>query len=169
MDVGDGRGTSAHRQATVILAHWLGKKSKQEAAEELEVKPLRIWQLSQMAVSGMVAGLLKQPRQGRARAVTCPEDGPILLRKRIHQLESEVKGMERLVQLIRDLPLTRAEESRGTKVVAGSRKTTGKRTRRTSKRRPGSDGNTAGRDAAHAAKLASSSEGGAAGDGSPAA
>lgn len=107
----------AHRQATVILAHWLGRKSKQEAAEELEVKPLRIWQLSQMAVSGMVAGLLKQPRSSRGRMVTSPEDDPKVLQKRILKLEEEVKSMERLLQLIRDLPLSQAEVSGGKKVA----------------------------------------------------
>ena len=143
----------AHRQATVILAHWLGRKTKAEAAAELEVKPLRIWQLSQMAVSGMVAGLLKQPRKGRGRVLMRPEDDPVVLRKRIRQLENEVQSMERLVQLIRDLPLSQAEETGGKKVAAGSA-TRGRRTAggvgTTSSRRTGSDRGPARGDAADA-------------------
>lgn len=110
----------AHRQATVILAHWLGKRTKTEAAAELEVKPLRVWQLSQMAVSGMVAGLLKQPRKGRGQVVMSPEEDPVVLRKRIRQLEHEVESMERLVQLVRDLPLSQAAGTGGKKMATGS-------------------------------------------------
>ena len=45
----------AHQTSMLILAYWLGKKSKLQVAEELKVKPLRVWQLSQLALSGMLA------------------------------------------------------------------------------------------------------------------
>ena len=53
----------AHRTGVAILEMWLGQASRQEVAERLNVPPLRIWQLSQQALSGMVAGLLKQPKK----------------------------------------------------------------------------------------------------------
>ena len=52
----------AHTTCMAILEYWLGKKSKEEVASGLSVTPLRVWQLSQQALSGMLAGLLKQPR-----------------------------------------------------------------------------------------------------------
>lgn len=155
----------AHRQATVVLQLWLGKTTKAEAAEALGVKPLRIWQLSQMAVSGMVAGLLKQPRKGRGRVATSrPEDDPVVLRKRVQELEAEVAGLERLVALVRDLPLAKKEESRGTKMERGGPKAGRKKARggRTSSGRTGSDGGSAGRVGADAPQLDAGGAGGAA-------
>src|SRR5690242_18795255 len=52
----------AHTTAVEILCAWLGKTSRAESAQRLSVPPLRFWQLSQQAVAGMVAGLLRQPR-----------------------------------------------------------------------------------------------------------
>src|SRR5688572_19158960 len=52
----------AHRTAVEVLCAWLGKATRAEAAARLSIPPLRFWQLSQQAVSGMVAGLLHQPR-----------------------------------------------------------------------------------------------------------
>lgn len=51
--------TSAHRSCMAILEYWLGKSSKAQIAARLEVPPLRVWQLSQQALSGMLAGLLR--------------------------------------------------------------------------------------------------------------
>lgn len=159
----------AHRQATVVLALWLGKTTKAEAAATLEVKPLRVWQLSQMAVSGMVAGLLKQPRKGGGRVIPSrPEDDPVVLRKRIHQLEAEVAGLERLVALVRDLPLAR-EESRGKTLVAGGAPKSGAqaRGRKPSSRRTSGDRGDAGGVGADAPQLDAGGAGDAAADGPP--
>ena len=43
----------AHETCMTILEYWLGKKSKAEVAAELEITPLRVWQLSQQALSGL--------------------------------------------------------------------------------------------------------------------
>ncbi len=52
----------AHKTSMVILEYWTARLSKQEAAEKLGLAPIRVWQLSQQAVVGMLAGLLTQPR-----------------------------------------------------------------------------------------------------------
>src|SRR5262245_45860626 len=77
----------AHETCSQILELWLGKATKAEAAERLKVPPLRVWQLSQQALAGMVAGLLKQPRPRRG-ADPSAEETPAL-RRRLLQLERE--------------------------------------------------------------------------------
>jgi len=64
----------AHETCTAILEHWLGKASKKEVARTLSLPPLRVWQLSQQALSGMLAGLLVQPRV-RGRLSAMPKAG----------------------------------------------------------------------------------------------
>src|SRR5262245_40327811 len=57
----------AHRQGVSILEWWVGRRTREEVGLELGVGSLRVWQLSQSALSGMLAGLLRQPRRrGRA-------------------------------------------------------------------------------------------------------
>lgn len=96
--------TRAHRTCVLILSYWLGKQSKAEVAEALEVKPLRVWQLSQMAVSGMVCGLLRQPRRRGRKPMS---EDVASLKKRILKLEKELETMNRLVDVLRDLPMSR--------------------------------------------------------------
>lgn len=97
----------AHTACVAILEYWLGKRSKQEVAKELAVPPLRVWQLSQIAVSGMLAGLLKQPRARRGRPPSFegpPEDDPRILRKKIQVLETQLSRTEDLVRVLRMAP-----------------------------------------------------------------
>lgn len=100
----------AHQTAMGILELWLGKASKGELAKRLQVTPLRVWQLSQLALSGMVCGLLKQPRRRTPGVMTKPEDDPKKLRKEIERLKGQLEVTERLVQLLRDLPMVREAE-----------------------------------------------------------
>lgn len=95
---------TAHRRATAVLRAWLGEASREEAAAELGLTPLRFWQLSQQAVAGLVAGCLRQPRF-RGRAELGPEAESVgVLRRRILVLEREVEAGRRLIGLLRDLP-----------------------------------------------------------------
>src|SRR5215470_17346807 len=41
----------AHQATSVMLAYWLGKIGKAEAASQLSVNELRVWQLSQQALA----------------------------------------------------------------------------------------------------------------------
>ena len=99
----------AHLVCVGILEYWLGKKSKGETARELEVPLLRVWQLSQAALSGMLAGLLKQPRAHPGRPPSWsgePADDPKRLRKRIAELELALSRTEDLVRVLRTAPWT---------------------------------------------------------------
>lgn len=99
----------AHSLCVSVLEYWLGRTSKQELSKRLGIPPLRVWQLSQQALSGMLAGLLKQPRGRGTREMAAipPEDDPRVLRKRIKELERQLKQTEELVMILRDLPANR--------------------------------------------------------------
>ena len=94
----------AHRSAVAVMEYWLGRVTKQEAAQKLEIPPLRIWQLSQQALSGMVAGLLVQPKARKGVVPLDPMDDPKALRKRIGELERLVATQDRLISILREMP-----------------------------------------------------------------
>lgn len=96
----------AYEKTVWMLEYWLGRMSKQEAAAAMSVTPLRVWQLSQMALAGMVCGLLPQPRYRKGMAVSTsdPESDPKVLRRRIAKLESELASAQRLIDLLKTLP-----------------------------------------------------------------
>jgi hypothetical protein len=98
--------TRAHATCVAILSMWLGRSTRAQVAQELSLPPLRVWQLSQAAVSGMLAGLLKQPRgRGRGQAMdTSSEDDPKALRKRIAELEKENESLRQLTEVLRNMP-----------------------------------------------------------------
>lgn len=105
----------AHRLCMEILEYWLGRASKEEIAERLETSPLRVWQLSQQALSGMLVGLLRVPRS-RGKL----EEGPALpgsdttsLRQRIAGLEKKLARTEDLVRVLKHLPWERGSADGG--------------------------------------------------------
>lgn len=99
--------TRAHETCVSILSMWLGQKSRTEVATELALPPLRVWQLSQAAVSGMLAGLLKQPRvRVRGRPMEASEDERVL-KERLAELEEENRSLRALVEVLRNLPPAR--------------------------------------------------------------
>lgn len=112
-----------------MLAYWLGKIGKSEAAAQLQVNELRVWQLSQQALAGMAAGLLKQPRtRVRPSPIRDPQEDPTMLKRRIAVLERDLTAATRLVELLKELPAhrasvppPRAKESEGTRPPATQR------------------------------------------------
>lgn len=97
----------AHSSCVAILSLWLGRKSRTQVAQELELPPLRVWQMSQSALAGMLAGLLKQPRGGKKGPSEPSEEDPRLLRKRIEKLEQENETLRTLVEVLKTLPYSR--------------------------------------------------------------
>src|SRR5262245_2982250 len=90
----------AHAVATAVLRTWLGRTSREEAAKDLGVAPLRFWQLSQQAVAGLVAGCLRQPRyRGPVRVLLPAQESVGVLRKRIAFLEGDAEGPPLLIGL----------------------------------------------------------------------
>lgn len=104
-------GTSVQRRRT-------GKKPREEVARSLDVPPLRVWQLSQQALSGMLAGLLKQPRTRSTGAWPTEqrgEDSPRVLKMKVAALEEANKKLEGLVELLKELPRPGSAPPRPTK------------------------------------------------------
>jgi hypothetical protein len=99
--------TQAHRVCTQILALWLGKRRREEVALELSIPGLRVWQLSQQALAGMLAGLLHQPKARRAKQESSTmeesQDNPQRVKKRIAELEKQVADQQELIRLITSL------------------------------------------------------------------
>jgi len=163
---------TAHRTGVAILEMWLGQASRKEVAERLEVPPLRVWQLSQQALSGMVAGLLRQPKGRRRVEGTMVEEPRWKLRKKMEKMETELASLRRLVGLLRELPVHRPQtgqkrktppEERSDVRASTSRDETVDRTK-SSKTRSGisrakSCGSRARRDGPNGAKLEESIKG----------
>jgi len=103
----------AHRACTQILAMWLGKRRREEVARELSIPSLRVWQLSQQALSGMLSGLLHQPRprrRGEVSTMSAKDDDPRVLKKRNAELERQIKDQQELIQLLTTIPKPKCEE-----------------------------------------------------------
>jgi len=102
---------SAHRACVQILSMWLGKRTRAAVASELSIPSLRVWQLSQQALSGMLAGLLRQPRPRRRVEETTMEeraDSPSAMKRRIADLEKDLATQRDLLQLIASVPKPRS-------------------------------------------------------------
>ena|GEM_PF-2248768 len=98
--------TLAHRTCSALLEAWLGKSSREEVAARLGVSRLRLWQLSQQATAGMLAGLLKQPRRrpGMVKQSLPPDEDPVKLKRRIEALEKDLLLADDVIKLLRELP-----------------------------------------------------------------
>jgi hypothetical protein len=144
----------AHRTATAILRTWLGKARREEAARELGLSAIRLWQLSQQAVCGLVVGCLRQPRfRGRPPA-TLPGLGPQesvgALKRRIAVLERELSGSQRLLEVLRELPGNReGGRATGAEAKAWHGRVEGRRSPG-----PGADGRATGVDRTEAGDVA---------------
>ena len=116
----------AHKTCATILEYWLGRASKSEVMERLSLPALRVWQLSQQALSGMLAGLLKQPRTRGTKVMPKePTDDLKALKKRNMELERELALSQDLIALLRELPgnrPTRAEKKKMKRAPAGKKK-----------------------------------------------
>lgn len=102
----------AHRTCVLMLEYWLGHKSKSEMVSALALPPLRVWQLSQAALSGMLAGLLKQPKmRKRGRPPSAESDELAAARKEIAALRRENEALRTVNEILKDLPLNRVTKS----------------------------------------------------------
>ena len=98
--------SKAHETAVWMLEYWLGRMSKAELAVQLGVTPLRVWQLSQQAIAGMVCGLVPQPRyrRGMSAMAVDPDNDPKKLRKKVAALERELEVAQQLIDILKTLP-----------------------------------------------------------------
>lgn len=99
----------AHQTGVLILEHWLGRMTRKDLGTKLNLPPLRVWQLSQQALAGMVVGLMAQPKRppkGTPMAQTHQQDKDELkaLRKKTASLEQENRVLKELLDLLKDMP-----------------------------------------------------------------
>jgi hypothetical protein len=99
----------ARELATELLGLWLGQQTKEDLAKRLQVPPIRVWQMSQRAVAGMVAAMLKPPL-GRVGPMPRLDPQVRELRSRIADLEKELSVSQSLVTLLRSMPGTGGRE-----------------------------------------------------------
>jgi len=120
----------AHKTCMDILEYWMGKQTKGQVAEELGVPPLRVWQLSQQALSGMLAGLLKQPKRRKVEPWEGPPDqSPAALKKRVAALEKTLARTEDLVRVLRMAPWVQGASEAAPRRRTHVAKTRAKRTK----------------------------------------
>jgi len=134
----------ARELATELLGLWLGQQTKEDLAKRLSVPPIRVWQMSQRAVAGMVASMLRPPL-GRRGAMPRQDPEVRALRTRVAGLEKDLEVSRRLVSILRTMPGNERREVPEEAEGAARNPTRGVRTRKA--RRPG----TARRGAADAA------------------
>lgn len=111
----------AHRACVQILALWLGKRRREEVARELSIPGLRVWQMSQQALSGMLAGLLHQPRPRRNSTETTMEEkqeDPRTLKKMLAERDQKIADQECLIQLLTSIPKPLTQIPSATEVPA---------------------------------------------------
>ena len=99
----------AYQLAVQILEHWLGRQTRKDLGDKLNLPPLRVWQLSQQALTGMVVALMAQPKrppQGTPLPTAKLPDGEELkeLRKEVRRLREEKKALEDLLVLLKEMP-----------------------------------------------------------------
>jgi hypothetical protein len=93
----------AHQLSARILEYWTGVKTKQETASALGVPPIRVWQMSQRAATGLVCALLTPPQGKRGPPMVTSEDENAL-RKEVERLRKENALQKELIAVLRELP-----------------------------------------------------------------
>jgi uncharacterized protein (DUF934 family) len=97
----------AHQRCIAILEMWLGKRTRRDVAEQLGLPPLRLWQLSQQALSGMLVALVHQPRVRAKRGFALPTSEASelrSLRKENAELRAVLKVTQEMNDVLRQLP-----------------------------------------------------------------
>jgi hypothetical protein len=99
---------AAHKMGTLLFEHWLGRLSRKELGEKIGQPPVRVWQLSQQALAGLVVGLLKQPATPPKGTPLPPrkpsEEDPRQLRKALEEAQRQNAILEDLCKVLREFP-----------------------------------------------------------------
>lgn len=99
----------AHKTGVLMLEHWLGRMTRKDLGTKLNLPPLRVWQLSQQALAGMVVGLMAQPKRPpkgtpMAAEKKAEKDELKMLRKQVYELQQDNRVLKELLDLMKDLP-----------------------------------------------------------------
>jgi hypothetical protein len=98
-----------HEMGILMLEHWLGRMTRKELGQKLELPPLRVWQMSQQALAGMVVGMMAQPKRPPKGTLMASEkkqekDELKTLRKEYAALKVDNQRLTELLEILRDLP-----------------------------------------------------------------
>lgn len=105
----------AHKMGVLMLEHWLGRMTRKQLGEKLDLPALRVWQLSQQALAGMVVGLMAQPKRPPkgtpmpSQTKQAEKDELKTLRKRVADLEQDNRVLKELLEVLKDMPSQPAE------------------------------------------------------------
>ena len=100
----------AHKTGVLMLEHWLGRMTRGQLGEKLNMPALRVWQMSQQALAGMVVGLMAQPKRPPKGTPMQSENKKQdlaelkTLRKRVADLEQDNRVLQDLLNLLKDMP-----------------------------------------------------------------
>jgi hypothetical protein len=125
----------AHELSAMILEYWTGVKTKQEAAKALSVPPIRVWQMSQRAATGLVCALLTPPSGKRGAPMAASEEEKAL-RKEIERLRKENALQRELIEVLRELPGNRDREIRAVTPEGAAREAEAPKPRKRKSRGP---------------------------------
>jgi hypothetical protein len=114
----------AHLKGVLMLEHWLGRMTRKDLGTKMNLPPLRVWQMSQQALTGMVVGLMAQPKRppkGTPMAIEkkIEKDEMKSLRKENHDLREQNRVLQELLDLLKDMPEQRPaapQASKGKKI-----------------------------------------------------
>src|ERR1035437_4578264 len=102
----------AHEMGVLLLEHWLGHLTRKELGEKIGQPPLRIWQMSQQALAGMVVGLMAQPKRppkGTPLPAMPVQQDVKALEKELAEARRQMQMQSELIGILRDLPANRQE------------------------------------------------------------
>jgi hypothetical protein len=104
----------AHKTGVLMLEHWLGRMTRRDLGTKLNLPPLRVWQMSQQALAGMVVALMAQPKRP-PKGTPMPNQTPKqdreemkALRKEVASLRQDNRVLKELLDLLKDMPLQAA-------------------------------------------------------------
>jgi hypothetical protein len=96
----------AQKIAMTMLQAWTGIMTKSEAAKTLGLRPVRFWQMSNQAMSGMMAGCLTQPRNRRKVNYMGKTDQELIkeLTKEVSDLKKQIQCQHQLIEAMKSMP-----------------------------------------------------------------
>jgi hypothetical protein len=118
----------AHKLGVLMLEHWLGRMTRKDLGTKLNLPPLRVWQLSQQALAGMVVGLMTQPKRPpkgtpMANQAKIEREDLKTLRKENHELREQNRVLKELLDLLKDMPAQAAATPTKGKKISPTPKT----------------------------------------------
>ncbi len=111
-----------------MLEHWLGRMTRKDLGTKLNLPPLRVWQLSQRALAGMVVGLMAQPTRPpkgtpMANQAKLEREDLKTLRKENKELRDQNRVLKELLDLLKDMPGQAMETPAKGKKISQTQKT----------------------------------------------